>query len=511
MRNDKGFNLVDFINNEFLLNVELFKYEERAYAHIKEPDNNMVVDVDSDKFKLHLKRQIFKKNKGKISKQEFEEAIEIIKGIAIFERSEKKLHNRVAKIGNVIYIDLHDKTGRVVKVDEEGYQVINCPDNVKFRHTNSMQALPTPHHMGCLKFIGEVVNYGNDDNLLLIMTWMVDSMISDKPFAILDIEGQQGSGKSLCSEFIIGSIDPSKPSLKSLPRTEEDLVISVSNRWINAFDNLSGISNAMSDNLCKISTGGGITRRKKYSDSEEMFIEVSAPIMVNGIDSLANRADLADRAILIDLPTIEDKNRTERSKLDSKFNTFKDAIFGGLCKALSYTLKHKDGVKLEEAPRMADFAKTGICVERHLGYPDGSFMRAYRNNRVKLSYNSIESNPFLNEVIKLIEKEEEWSGSATELHEYLRRKLGDRNPNLPKNSSALSRTLNREAPNLRKVGLIVDINRNSKGSVITLGKEACEISDNVESEIKKDSNHKYSNIVEDTDELAELDFSDLPF
>lgn len=56
-------------------------------------------------------------------------------------------------------------------------------------------------------------------------------------------------------------VNPAKPPLKSLPTSERDLMIAARTNWVMTHDNLSGISLAMSDALCRLSTGGGLPTR----------------------------------------------------------------------------------------------------------------------------------------------------------------------------------------------------------------------------------------------------------
>jgi hypothetical protein len=60
--------------------------------------------------------------------------------------------------------------------------------------------------------------------------------------------------------------------LRSLPKEERDLSIAANNSRILAFGNLSGLSNMISDALCKLSTGGGLATRRLFTDDEEAVL-----------------------------------------------------------------------------------------------------------------------------------------------------------------------------------------------------------------------------------------------
>ena len=104
-------------------------------------------------------------------------------------------------------------------------------------------------------------------------------------------------------------IDPANPIARSAPYSEQDLVIAAKHNHVMAFDNLSTIKPAMADALCRIATGGGFGTRKLHSDSDEVLFTATRPILLNGIPDLANRPDLADRAVIVTLPVITAHNR----------------------------------------------------------------------------------------------------------------------------------------------------------------------------------------------------------
>ena len=66
--------------------------------------------------------------------------------------------------------------------------------------------------------------------------------------------------------------------------------------FLVACDNVSYISNELSDALCRLSSGATFSKRANYTDADESVIKAARPVLLNGIpDKLANRADLADR------------------------------------------------------------------------------------------------------------------------------------------------------------------------------------------------------------------------
>ncbi|HKF95677.1 MAG TPA: hypothetical protein VKB96_14000 [Gammaproteobacteria bacterium] len=138
---------------------------------------------------------------------------------------------------------------------------------------------------------------------------LVVAMRPTGPYPVLILQGEQGTAKSTAAKVLRLLIDPSAAPLRTAPRDERDLMIAARNGWIIALDNLSGLSSWLSDALCRIATGGGVSTRELYSDTDEVLIDVQRPIILNGIDDIATRQDLIDRSIIINLEPIPENKR----------------------------------------------------------------------------------------------------------------------------------------------------------------------------------------------------------
>src|SRR5262249_35137302 len=136
--------------------------------------------------------------------------------------------------------------------------------------------------------------------------WLVAAFRPSGPYPILILQGEQGSGKSVTSRMLRRLLDPAQAELRAPPREVRDLAIATRNGWVIGYGNLSGVPDWLSDALCRVSTGGGFATRTLYENAEETIIDATRPVLANGIDSLASRGDLLDRALLVTLPKISD-------------------------------------------------------------------------------------------------------------------------------------------------------------------------------------------------------------
>ena len=104
-------------------------------------------------------------------------------------------------------------------------------------------------------------------------------------------------------------------------------------------------------------------------------------MILNGIEELATRGDLLDRAIVIYLPSIPEEQRRPEATLWRDFDAQHPKILGALLDAVSTALRHRYEVKLERLPRMADFAIWVAAASKNLGMSPDDFMDAYTGNR----------------------------------------------------------------------------------------------------------------------------------
>ncbi len=90
------------------------------------------------------------------------------------------------------------------------------------------------------------------------------------PIAILD--GSAGSAKSSTLATLIEILDPKVGAMAGEPSSEDDLVVSAYQSAVMSFDNVDTLAR-LSDALCRLSTGGGLSKRKLYSDGDVFAVD----------------------------------------------------------------------------------------------------------------------------------------------------------------------------------------------------------------------------------------------
>ena len=284
------------------------------------------------------------------------------------------------------------------------------------------------------------------------------------PYPIIALAGEQGSAKSTFSKVLRALLDPNFAPLRAIPNDEQDMFISAQNSHVLAFDNVSNISTSVSDVLCRLATGGGFATRQLYSDSAETIFHASRPIILNGIEDIVSRSDLADRTIFLHLSAIREQDRRSDTELWAEFETKQPEIFGVLLDCLVEGLRMQTHTTFEKLPRMADFAIWAKSCETAI-WETGTFEKAYEKNRSAAIERVIESNAVAKTVCELMTERTRWTGTATLLLEELENIAGERvirSKQWPKSAERLSGQLQRVSTDLRAVGIEVYRKREGK-------------------------------------------------
>ncbi|MBI3329654.1 MAG: hypothetical protein HYZ81_23480 [Nitrospinae bacterium] len=432
--------------------------DSEAYAIIPVEGHREVWPLKAKGFRRWLERK-FHGEYGKVpGGQAVQDALGVLAGKALFDGEEHPVHTRLAIHDGRIYLDLGDAAWQAIEIAPTGWRVVADPP-VRFRHVRGMQALPVPVSGGDLAPLRCLVNVTNDADWMLLVAWLVAALRPTGPYPVLVLHGEQGSAKSTTARILRALIDPNTAPLRAEPRDARDLIIAGTNGWVIALDNLSHLPPWLSDALCRLATGGGFATRELYSDAEETIFDAQRPVILNGIEELATRGDLLDRAIILYLPSIPDAERRPETDLWRDFEAQRPQILGALLDVVSKALANFHMVKLDKHPRMADFAVWVTAAEPGLGWEAGAFLNAYTANRQQANELALEAALIVPPLRDLLAaKGNAWQGTATELLHDLADQADERTRRAqgwPTNGRALSNTLRRVAPNLRAVGIDV--------------------------------------------------------
>jgi hypothetical protein len=293
--------------------------DDRVWADIYIDGHRETRPVRSARFRQWLRHRFWTDQKTAPTSEAVETCLCHLEAAAHCEGSPlREVYIRVAGLDDRIYLDLCNEDWTVIEVDASGWRAVKEPP-IRFHRTAGMLPLPFPTSGGTLSELRELLNVGAEDDFILLAGCLLAALRGRPPYPVLAMAGPPGASKSTAIRFLRDLIDPHEIEPGALPREVRDLAIASSKRFVQAFDNLSGIPAAVSDMLCRLSTGGGFAIRSLYTDSEETVFSYTRPVMLAGIEDVAGKHDLSDRTSSLVLERIPEPAKKGLSEIQTAF------------------------------------------------------------------------------------------------------------------------------------------------------------------------------------------------
>ena len=434
-----------------------------AFADLSINGHRETWPIRSMRFRAWLRRQYYEATGNAPSADCVNSALNLLEARAQFDGPERAVHVRVAEHDGHIYLDLADEHWRAVEIGPDGWRVVGRPP-VRFRRPAGLLPLPLPQRGGSLEQLASLLNLSSQNDFVLVVTWLLAALRPSGPYPLLAISGEQGSAKTVLSKMLRALVDPNAAPVRALPREERELFIAANNGHVLAFDNFSRLRSWLSDALCRLASGGGFAVRQLYTDQDEMLFDAARPVILNGIEEVITRPDLADRSIFLTLPPVADARRQSERELWRQFELARPRILGALLDLVVHGLRTLPGIGLDRLPRMADFALWGAACETAL-WPPGTFARAYEANRRAAIESIIDADPVAACVREIMAERSSWTGSAADLLRAGADRSSDgisRATGWPKNPRALAGRLRRAQTFLRALGIDIAFSREGR-------------------------------------------------
>jgi hypothetical protein len=449
--------------DEMVLCEELFHTPTGvAFADFITDGHRETWPIRSKRFRNWVRRCYYQATGAAAGSAVIGSALDLMEARAQFDAPERAVNIRVAQRAGRLYLDLADEHWRAIAIGPDGWRVLGCPP-VRFRRSPGMLSLPVPDRGGSIETLRSFLNLSNQNDFVLVVAWLLAALRSGGPYPLLAVSGEQGSAKTVLSKLLRALVDPNVAAVRALPREERELMIAANNGHLLAFDNLSGLPPWLSDALCRLASGGSFAVRQLYTDEEEVLFKATRPTLLNGIEDVIGRPDLADRAIFLTLGPIREEQRRSETELWREFELARPAILGALLDAAAYGLKATGSVHLDRLPRMADFALWATACETGL-WPAGTFTRAYTANRKAAIEGIIDADPIAAFVRQFMSERHSWTGSAADLLRVgvERTRQASDSTSWPKNPRALAGHLRRAETFLRTLGIDISFSREGR-------------------------------------------------
>ena len=445
---------------------------EERYAAVPIGGHTEVYKINSTKFRMWLTKGYFEETGKAPQSDAMNQALGVFEMKAAFGGDTRSLSRRCAKYEDKYYYDLADGNWRNVVISREGWQVVDNPPILFVRGNNMMEQVE-PEVYQDLSILNKHYRFKNKEDEILHMVNIVTKFIPEIAHPVDVIYGEKGASKTTSMRKDRSIVDPAPMDIVTLPSSKNDLALNLSQNYMPCYDNLDNITPEKSDILCMAATGGGISKRTLYTNEDETILYFKRPVILNGINIVATRPDLLDRALLLELERIPPEERKDEETIWSEFNRDKPKILGAIFATLSKAMTIYDDVKLDRMGRMADFTKRGYAIAEAAGIGGDAFLDAYITNQIRANEEAVDSNPVAAAIRRLMIGRRLWEGSVSELLVVLidvadREGIDICSRLWPRASNALSRRLNEIKSNLELLDIRFDIRHHSSAKKITI-------------------------------------------
>ena len=418
-----------------------------------------------------LRRLLWEHEQRAVNGEYLKTAAGTLAAQAEFSGEVRELHTRAAWHEGALYYEL--RPGRVVRVGPGGWTFEARPP-VLFRRYPNLKPLPDPTAGGSLDGLLSLVNLKTERDRRLFAAYAVTVPMPHVGRPILSASGPMGSGKTTAGRSVKRLWDPTAPeTVRYDPR---DFLQKAGHCFMPMLDNLSTLPDSAADTLCRLVTGEADSKRKLYTDDEDVIIELRRAVILNGINAPTDRGDVLDRSLVVELERIPDAGRRTEEEMWAAFEREHPVLLGAAFDALSRAIARKLSLRLSRRPRLADWGEYAAAVYEAMGWGAETFLADWDEVVKVQNRSTLDGSPVAQAVIRFMEDRDANEGTSTELHKKLEavaEGIGAsiaRDKAWPKSARWLWRRMQEVVPLLVASGIEVGRSEEKRGTVIALRK-----------------------------------------
>src|SRR5215216_4140070 len=364
------------------------------------------------------------------------------------------IYTRAAWHEGILYYEL--RSDKVVRVGPGGW---TCEANppVLFRRYVNLKPLPDPEAGGSLDVLDGLVNLKSERDRRLFKAYLVTLPLELVGRPIFNASGPMGSGKTTIGRVVKRTLDPTAP--ESVRLDPKDFLQKASHAHIVMLDNQNTIPEWAADTLCRLVTGEADSKRRLYTDDEDVIVELMRAVVLNGINIPTDRGDVLDRSLVVELERIPDGERRTEEEMWERFETEHPKLLGALFGVLAEAIALKPSLKLSRRPRLADWGEYAAAVYEVMGWGAEQFLEDWDEVVKVQNQATLDGSPVAQAIINFMEDKQEYTASSSELHGKLKpvaAQLGvdiDRDKAWPKSAGWLWKRIKEVLPLLMAAGI----------------------------------------------------------
>lgn len=380
---------------------------------------------------------------------------------------------RVAPVSDGIEIDLGDEGHTRIRITANQVLAVTSESETLFFRPQFSSPMTMPSEHGNLMLLKKYVNLGHLE-FVIFCSWLSYTLAHPKvptsKYVILAILGGQGTGKSVLSRIIKTLIDPSVIGVQILPTNIKDLSIAAQHSHVLCYDNLRQLSHSTADALCVAATGGSMSSRQLYSDSDQQVLQLHVALVLNGIHAFIDQPDLAQRCLPLHLEPFKSDGRKSEAEIQQELAIDMPAIQRGLFDLIAHNFANISSVNVTNPERMIDFCKWLGASEKTNGIPEGALQNEYTVALNQGQRDALNDNLLAAIVLEFGESlTYKWSGTPTELLGKLSSLLPrtmQYSREWPDNPIALSKQLQSLQAGLSTQGIRLEFRRGKERTIL---------------------------------------------
>ncbi len=388
--------------------------------------------------------------------------LEAKKDSVLYEQSNPvTVHRRVAgTLASKILYFLADENWQSVLVASDGWRIGQSKKTKFMKYPADKAQVKPKGGKNLLALLRPFINLPDDD-FILFTAFLVQSFSRSSSHYAAIVSSNKGTGKSTLTKMIRSIVDPSASDASLTPSSENDLKTMLSNTYLACFDNTAPLSAKYSDILCAAITGSKDVKRKLYSNCDQIILNLHNLVVINGINIVPHRSDLADRSLLFELRAIPKTDRIPDSDFWKEFEAKKPYIVGAIFDTLVKAMCILPTLTFETLERMADAHKEMTAIAVALGVEQSEFQRIFEESKSKLQDAYNQTSELVELVLEYMRTRKRVDLPTSKLYKELRESIIGSGKFYPDSPSALSRKLNLEKDALFAAGY--DLNKKRVG------------------------------------------------
>jgi hypothetical protein len=397
--------------------VKIDSEDYRDWLHEKFGQLNNTENDDGEEEELAPKRS------------EVDEAIYQLSSRARNKRWHKEYNPRVRLNYDrgALWLDLGEKC---VRIDADGWEIRDRCEAKIIRGAGA-HPLPEPETGGNIEDLRQFLNVRDDDAFVLCVGALLGVYNPFGHYMATFFCGPAGSAKTTATRVLRRLVDPHKIDERHLGDAR-DFQHGTPNSLVMAFDNVSEITDGQADAICTLCTGIGLAERKFHEQGREWQHWAHGPVWITGIPGkLTVRDDLIARSATIAFHHLG-KNFRSDDAFWNQYNAERPRLLGcvldGVVGALRSRRDFEDDNNAIAKELLGDgdwprFVDVVVWVElacRAMGFRDGAYIEAFRNNQDYAIRWVADHNPICVGIRDMISVRGNWEGYPEQLYQEIK-------------------------------------------------------------------------------------------